>query len=354
MKILDGLEKLLQKQDLTREEASWITQEILSGEASPVQEAAFLVALSMKGETEAELLGVASVLRGKTYFFNQHGPVEVGLSSAERRLLLGPRSGVNAAADKAASTFNISTAVALTVAGAGIRVLQQGYRSQDWGLESSGVLEALGINTRLPVWKIDRAVAEVGVGFVFEPVISEVMGCLQFAFREIPVPTVFDLTLPLLNPGGAASLVVGIHSTRLTETMARVVAQMGVGRAFVFHGSDGLDAITNTGPTQLAEVNQGAIHLHQIQPGDFGFPEVGIEELSGGDAKRNAELIREILEGKPGARRNVVLLNAAPALVCAGKAHDLAEGVRLAADAVDSGRAAAVLEKLAAFTNQTS
>jgi anthranilate phosphoribosyltransferase len=129
---------------------------------------------------------------------------------------------------------------------------------------------------------------------------------------------------------------------------------MGVGRAFVFHGSDGLDAITNTGPTQLAEVNQGAIHLHQIQPGDFGFPEVGIEELSGGDAKRNAELIREILEGKPGARRNVVLLNAAPALVCAGKAHDLAEGVRLAADAVDSGRAAAVLEKLAAFTNQTS
>jgi anthranilate phosphoribosyltransferase len=356
MQILDALEKLLLKQDLSREEASEVTREILSGEASAIQEAAFLVALAMKGETEAELLGVASVLCGKTYFFNQHGPVEVGLSSSERRLLLGSHAAPETAAarDGAASTFNISTAVALTVAGAGVHVLQQGYRSQDWGLESSGVLEALGINTRLPVWKIDHSVAEVGVGFVFEPVISEVMGCLQFAFQEIPVPTIFDLTLPLLNPGGAAALVVGIHSARLTETMARVVAQMGVTRAFVFHGSDGLDAITNTGPTQLAEVSQGAIRLHQIQPGEFGFPVVRLEELSGGDARRNAEIITEILHGKPGARRNVVLLNAAPAMVCAGKARDLAEGVRVAAESIDSGRAGKVLEKLAAFTSQDS
>lgn len=356
MKILDALENLLLKKDLTREEASQVTQEILSGEASSVQEAAFLVALSMKGETEAELLGVASVLRGKTYFFNQHGPVEVGLSSSERRLLLGARGAPESAGanDGAASTFNISTAVALTVAAAGVHVLQQGYRSQDWGLESSGVLEALGINTHIPVWKIDRSVAEVGVGFVFEPVISEVMGCLQFAFSEIPVPTIFDLTLPLLNPGGATGLVVGIHSARLTETMARVVAQMGVRQAFVFHGSDGLDAITNTGPTQLAELVQGTTRLHQVQPGDFGFPVARIEELSGGDAKRNAEIITEILQGKPGARRNVVLLNAAPGIVCAGKARDLAEGVRVAADAIDSGRAAAILEKLAAFTHQNS
>ena len=353
--ILDTLEKLLTKQDLTQEEAAGVTQEILSGEASAIQEAAFLVALAMKGETEAELLGVASVLRGKTYFFNQHGPVEVGLSSSERRLLLGPQPapGQGAGGNGAAATFNISTAVALTVAGAGVHVLQQGYRSQDWGLESSGVLEALGINTHIPVWKIDRSVAEVGVGFVFEPVISEVMGCLQFAFREIPVPTIFDLTLPLLNPGGAAALVVGIHSDKLTATMARVVARMGVRRAFVFHGSDGLDAITNTGPTQLAEIDDGRIHLHQIQPGDFGMPLARREELSGGDAKRNAEIIMEILAGQPGARRNVVLLNAAPAIVCAGKARHLADGVRVAADAIDSGRAAKVLEKLAWFTNQT-
>jgi anthranilate phosphoribosyltransferase len=354
MIILDALEKLLARQDLTPEEASGVTQEILSGEASAVQEAAFLVALAMKGETEAELLGVASVLRGKTYFFNQHGPVEVGLSSSERRLLRASQAAVQSAGgDGAAATFNISTAVALTVAGAGVHVLQQGYRSQDWGLESSGVLEALGINTRIPVWKIDRSVAEVDVGFVFEPVISEVMGCLQFAFREIPVPTIFDLTLPLLNPGGAAALVVGIHSDKLTEVMARVVARMGVRRAFVFHGSDGLDAITNTGPTLLAEIDGGQIHLHQIQPGDFGIPLARLEELSGGDAKRNAELITEILAGKPGARRNVVLLNAAPGIVCGGKARDLAEGVRAAAEAIDSGRAAKVLEKLAAFSSQT-
>jgi anthranilate phosphoribosyltransferase len=355
MKILDGLEKVLQRSDLTREEAAGITQEILSGEATPVQEAAFLVALSMKGETEAELLGVASVLRGKTYFFNQHGPIEVGLSSSEHRLLLASRASRGAASrDGAASTFNISTAVALVVAGAGVRVLQQGYRSQDWGLESSGVLEALGINTEIPAWKIDRGVAEVGVGFVFEPVISEVMGCLLFAFREIPVPTVFDLTLPLLNPGGAPGLVVGIHSAKLTETVARVVSQMGVRQAFVFHGSDGLDAITNTGPTQLAEVRDGVVGVHPIQPGDFGFPIARLEELSGGDAKRNAELITEILQGKPSARRNVVLLNAAPAIVCAGKAHNLAEGIRVAAEGIDSGRALQVLERLAEFTHGTS
>ena len=356
MTILDGLEKVLTKKDLTREEAAEITQAILSGEASPVQEAAFLVALSMKGETEAELLGVASVLRGKTYFFNQYGPVEVGLSSSEHRLLLASRvsAGSAFASAGAASTFNISTAVALTVAGAGVHVLQQGYRSQDWGLESSGVLEALGINTQIPVWKIDRSVAEVGAGFVFEPVISEVMGCLQFAFREIPVPTVFDLALPLLNPGGAPGLVVGIHSARLTETVARVVAQMGVQQAFVFHGSDGLDAITNTGPTQLAEVNGSGIRLHQIQPGDFGFPVARLEDLSGGDAKRNAEIITAILHGEPGARRNVVLLNAAPAIVCAGKAKNLAEGVRLAAESIDQGRAAQVLAKLASFSHQIS
>ncbi len=356
MTILDGLEKVLRKENLTAAEAAAVTQEILSGEASPIQEAAFLVALSMKGETDQELAGVAAVLRGKTYYFNQYGPVQVGLSSSEHRLLLASRSssGEAARADGAASTFNISSAVALVVAGAGIHVLQQGYRSQDWGLESSGVLEALGINTRVPVWKIDRSVAEVGVGFVFEPVISEVMGCLQFAFREIPVPTVFDLTLPLLNPGGAPALVVGIHSARLTETVARVVAQLGVSQAFVFHGSDGLDAITNTGPTQLAEVNQGSIRLHQIQPGDFGFPLARLEELSGGDAKRNAEIITAILHGEAGPRRNVVLLNAAPAMVCAGKARDLAEGVRVAAEAIDSGSAARILERLAAFTQQAS
>jgi anthranilate phosphoribosyltransferase len=352
MTILDGLEKILAKKDLTRDEAAAVTQSILSGEATPVQEAAFLVALAMKGETEAELLGVATVLRGKTYFFNQYGPVEVGLSSSERRLLQASRSGTASAGDGAASTFNISTAVALTVAGAGIHVLQQGYRSQDWGLESSGVLEALGINTHIPAGRIDRSVADVGAGFVFEPVISEVMGCLQFAFREIPVPTIFDLALPLLNPGGAPGLVVGIHSARLVETVARVVGQMGVARAFVFHGSDGLDAITNTGPTELAEVGPQGITTHQIQPGDFGLPLARMDDLSGGDAKRNAEIITEILHGKPGARRNVVLLNAAPAVVCAGKARDLPEGVRVAAEAIDSGRAANVLEKMTSFSHQ--
>jgi len=354
--ILDCLEKVVSNTNLTAAEAAESMRQILSGEASNLQVAAFLVALSMKGETEEELLGMATVLRGKTYFLNQFGPVEVGLSSCERRMLnvFKPSSPGAGASTGPATTFNISTAVAFVIAGAGVHVLQQGYRSQDFGLESSGVLEALGINTRIPAFRIDRGVAELGVGFIFEPVISEVMGRVVFAFREIPVPTVFDLILPLLNPGGAPALVVGIHSARLTDTVARVVAQMGVRRAFVFHGSDGLDAITNTGPTKVAMVEKGQVRFEHVQPGDFGLPMASLDDLSGGDAKRNAEIITAILRGESGARRDVVLLNAAPAIVCSGKAQDLAEGVRIAAESIDSGRALHVLEQLASYTSQSS
>ena len=200
------------------------------------------------------------------------------------------------------------------------------------------------------MWKIARGVAEVGLGFVFEPVISQAMEQLSFAYREIPVPTAFQLLLPMLNPGGAPGLVIGVHSARMTETVGRVVSQLGVRRAFVFHGSDGLDEITNTGPTTLVEVRENKISVSQIQPGDFGFPVVRLEELAGGDASQCAAVIRSILQGEAGPRQHVVLLNAAPVIVCAGKAQDLAEGVKLAAEAIDSGRALQTLEHMAAFS----
>ena len=352
--ILDGLEKVLRPGDLTAEEAAAAMEEILSGQATPTQTAALLVALAMKGETEAELWGMARVLRGKTYLFSQYGPVEVGLCNSERRLLQRetPAEGLSPESGEPAATFNISSAVAFVVAGAGIRVLQQGHRSADSELESAGVLEALGINTRIHSSKIARCVAEAGLGFVFEPVISEAMERLLFAFREIPVPTAFHLLLPLLNPGGAPALVVGVHSAAMTETVAHVAARMGVRRAFVLHGSDGLDEITNTGATLLAELENGKTHCYRIEPGDFGFPRVRLEDLAGGDAQVCAEQIRAVLRGEPGARRQVVLLNAAPGIVCAGKARDLAEGIRVAEQAIDSGQALGVLRNLARFTHQ--
>ncbi|MBI4443420.1 MAG: anthranilate phosphoribosyltransferase [Acidobacteria bacterium] len=353
--ILDCIEKVFHGQNLTVEQAAAAMEEILSGEATATQSSALLVALAMKGETEQELLGMARVLRGKTYLFSQYGPVEVGLCNSERRLLLpeSEEQESRSAGVAPGATFNISTAVAFVAAGAGVRLLQQGHRSANSELESAGVLEALGINTRLPVWKIARGVAEVGLGFVFEPVISQAMEQLSFAYREIPVPTAFQLLLPMLDPGGAPGLVIGVHSARMTETVANVVAQLGVRRAFVFHGSDGLDEITNTGPTTLAEVREGRISVSQIQPGDFGFPVVRLEELAGGDASQCAVVIRSILQGEAGPRRHVVLLNAAPVIVCAGKAKDLAEGVKLAAEAIDSGRALQALERMAAFSQQS-
>src|ERR1035437_6104879 len=185
-------------------------EEILSGEATSTQTSAFLVALAMKGETEEELLGMARVLRGKAYLFSQYGPVEVGLANTERRMLTGAGPAV-AEADAPGSTFNIASAVAFVVAGAGVRVLQQGHRTSSnelaggSELESAAVIESLGINTRLPAWKIAQCLAEVGLGFVYEPVISQAMEQILFAFREIPVPTAFNLLLPMLNPGGARS-----------------------------------------------------------------------------------------------------------------------------------------------------
>jgi anthranilate phosphoribosyltransferase len=213
------------------------------------------------------------------------------------------------------------------------------------------VIESLGINTRLPAWKIAQCLAEVGLGFVYEPVISEAMEKILFAFREIPVPTAFNLLLPMLNPGGAPALALGVHSAAVAETVARVLSRMGVRRAFVFHGSDGLDEITNTGPTLVAEVNDSKIETRRIEPGDFGIAACRVEDLAGGDARRSADIIESILEGEQGPRRNVVLLNAAPGIVCGGKARDLAEGVRLAGESIDSGRAGAVLRRLAHFSH---
>ena len=259
---------------------------------------------------------------------------------------------MSAESGESAATFNISSATAFVVAGAGAHALQQGYRSVDNELESAEVLEALGINTRIHPAKIARSVAETGLGFVFEPVIGEAMERLLFAFREIPVPTAFHLLLPLLNPGGAPALAIGVHSEAMVGVVARVAARMDLHHAFVFHGADGLDEITNTGATSLAELRDGAIHNHRIEPGDFGFPVGDLKGLAGGDARVCAEQIRAVLGGEPGPRRQVTLLNAAPGIVCAGKARDLAEGVRVAEQSIDSGSALKVLENVARLSRQ--
>jgi anthranilate phosphoribosyltransferase len=348
--ILECLKKALQPASLTSEEAAEAMEEILVGQATPTQTAALLVALAMKGETEDELWGMARVLRGKTYLFSQYGPVEVGLSNSERRRL--QPEGLSPGGAEPAATFNISSAVAFVVAGAGARVLQQGYRSTDNELESAAVLEALGINTRIHPAKIARCVGEAGLGFVFEPVISETMERLLFAFREIPVPTAFHFLLPLLNPGGAPALVIGVHSAAMTEPVARVAARSGVHRAFVVHGTDGLDEITNTQATRVVELRDGKIYSSLIEPGDFEFPVVNLADLAGGDAQVCAEQIRAVLAGETSARRDVVLLNAAPGIVCAGKARDLLHGVRVAEQAIDSGQALRVLERVAQISHK--
>jgi len=347
-------EKVLRGENLEREESAAALEEMLSEQATPTRMAALLVALAMKGETEDELLGMAQALRcqvgaGKPEGDKPYGPVEVGLSSSGRRFLNSQTS---------VATFPISTAAAFVIAGAGVRALQNAVRCGEGGLDRAAVLEALGINTQIPAEKIARCVEETRLGFLFEPlpddapgdVPSGAMERLRFALREIPIPTILNLLVGLLNPGNAPAMVVGVHSEAIAETFGRVAKQLGIRRAYVFHGSDGLDEITNTGPTTLVAVREGETFLWRIEPGDFGFPTVKLHELAGGDVKACADILQSILRGEAGPRRQVVLLNAAPALACAGAARDLEEGIRLAEQAIDSGEALQVLKRLAQLT----
>lgn len=353
--IFDCLEKILHGSSLTTEESSAVMEEILSGEASLTQESAFLVALAMKGESEAELLGMLRSLREKAPFLHQYGPVEVAISNTDRGAFLLPRSfGEARSGGKPGDSFDVGTAAAFVVAGAGVHALQQALCSDDRSMGSDMVLEALGIDTRLSAAAIGQCVSAVGIGFVFEPVSTEAMERFRLAYRDIPVPTAFNLLLSMLNPGGAPAMVLGVHSVALQQTVAGTLARMGVRQAFVFAGGDGPKETANDGRATVAELRKSNVQVGLLDPADFGFPAVGQEDLSAGEAPNNAEAILSVLQGEQGSRRNLVLLSAAPGIVCGGKARDLAEGVRVASSAIDSGEALRRVRSLADLSRRLS
>jgi anthranilate phosphoribosyltransferase len=249
-------------------------------------------------------------------------------------------------------TFNISTATAFVAAGAGVRVAKHGNRSVTSKCGSADVMEALGVNINLPPARISACLEEVGIAFLFAPAMHSAMKYVQPARRELRLRTVFNLLGPLTNPARATCQVVGVYSADLVEKLAEALSMLGLHRALVVHGSDGLDEITICGPTRIGEVREGQVHTYEVTPEEFGLQRAPIEEISGGDATLNAQLIREVLQGKKSARRDVVLLNAAAALVAAGRANHLRDAVPLAATAIDSGAAAAKLEALIKFSTQ--
>jgi anthranilate phosphoribosyltransferase len=346
--IVEAIRTLVERRDLTRLEAAAAMDAIMSGAATHAQIAAFLTALRMKGETVEELIGFARVMREKAVRVRTRGEEVAALTGTDREMLIDTCG----TGGDASGTFNVSTATAFVVAGAGLKVAKHGNRSVSSLCGSADVVETLGISLDLSPAKVAQCVDEVGIGFLYAPLLHTAMKHVMTARREMGVRTVFNMLGPLTNPAGANAQVIGVYAGALTEPLARVLAELGTIRAFVVHGADGLDEISSTGESTVSEVREGVVRTFVVRPEDFGIPRAAIADLRGGDREQNAEIIRNLLDGEMGRRRDIVLINAAAALVAGSRARDLKDGVALAAESIDSGRARSALERLVALSRR--
>lgn len=340
-----ALEKIVEGEDLSRVEAEAAMEHILSGRSTDAQIAALLTGLRMKGETVDEIVGFATAMR-------RHAPT---IFSAEYPLADEALVDTCGTGGDASGTFNVSTTAAFVVAGAGVRVAKHGNRSISSRCGSADVLEQLGVKIDLPPDRVAAAIHETGIGFLFAPAMHTATRYATAARRELRMRTIFNLLGPLTNPAGASVQIVGVYDVSLIELVARALGELGVRRAFVVHGADGMDEISLSGETYMAELREGAVRSYTITPEDFGLRRAPLDAIRGGDAKDNAEIIhkvlgRSLLYRPHGPHREIVLANAAAALVAAGKAADFVEGVRRAADSIDSGAARDRLEALVAFS----
>jgi anthranilate phosphoribosyltransferase len=351
--ILDALHRIANHaQSLDRAEARAVMAEVLGGKGSDAQIAALLMALRMKGETVEEIVGFAEAIRAAAAPLPIRGTEALAVSGTGRDALaeeaLVDTSGTGG---DASGTFNISTATALVTAGAGVRVAKHGNRSISSKCGSADVVEALGVNIQLSPERGAQCLREVGICFLYAPNLHPAMKQVQTVRRELRMRTMFNLLGPLTNPARASGQVVGVYSLDLVEKLAEALSMLGLHRALVVHGLDGLDEITITGPTRVAEAREGSVRSYEVEPEEFGMVRAPLQEISGGDARENAAIIRAVLGGEKSPRRDVVLLNSAAALVAAGRADRIADAVPLAAQSIDSGAAAGKLQALARFTS---
>ena len=334
--IQEAIKDLIAGADLGRAKMRAVMEQIMSGQATDAQIGAFLVALRIKGETIDEIAGGAEVMREKATPIVTVRPDLIDTCGTG-----GDDSG----------TFNISTTVAFVACGAGLAVAKHGTRSISSQCGSSDVLTALGVNIEATPEKVGECIDEVGIGFLFAIALHGAMKHAIGPRRELATRTVFNILGPLTNPAGAKRQLLGVFDGALTEALAGVLRELGSERALVVHGSDGLDEITLTGPTQVSELRDGQISTRQIHPGDFGLQTVAAEALKGGDADYNARILREVLDGKEGPQRDVVLLNAAAAMVVGGLAEDITAGLEVARASIDSGKARQALDRLVEVSN---
>lgn len=349
--IRKAIAKVVDRHDLSEPEMIEVMTQIMSGEATPAQIGAFITALRMKGETIDEITGAAKVMRDRAT------RVRVG-----RNVLDLDRDDINldqetildvvGTGGDGTNTFNISTTVAFVVAACGVKVAKHGNRSVSSICGSADVLEALGVNLDVPPMIVELCIAEIGIGFLFAPALHGAMRHAIGPRREIGIRTIFNILGPLTNPAGAQCQVMGVYREELVEKLAHVLHKLGCKRGFVVHGLDGMDEITLTTETAIAEVSPTGVMLRRFAPEELGFGRCRMENLRGGDAVGNAVIVRDVLSGRKGPKRDIVLVNAAFGLVAAGKVVSLAEGVQMAAGAIDSGEALATMERLVVMTNE--
>ncbi|MDX6467592.1 MAG: anthranilate phosphoribosyltransferase [Gaiellaceae bacterium] len=333
--IQQALAQLLDRRDLSREDAREAMHSIMRGDATQAQIAGFLVALRAKGETADEIAGCAEAMR-------------------EHVLVVRPQRtdlvDIVGTGGDGANTHNISTAAALVAAGAGAGIAKHGNRAASSATGAADVLEALGFRLDLEPERIERSIDELGFGFLFAQVHHPAMRYAAPVRRELATRTVFNVLGPLTNPAGARALVLGVYSPELTHTIATALVQLGVTRAYVVHGAGGIDELSPCGPNLVCEVDNGTVRAYELDPLDLGIERCDPAELRGGDPETNAAALRGVLEGAQGGHRSAVILNAAGGIAAAGHAENLREGIERARDAIDSGAAASRLDELVAFS----
>ncbi len=339
--IKQAIAKVVEKEDLSEREMNKVMSEIMSGEATPAQIGGFITALRMKGETVDEIVGAARAMRDKAVF------VDTGVQTHKGEVLLD----IVGTGGDCSGSFNISTTSSFVIAAAGVPVAKHGNRAVSSHCGSADVIEALGVNLNLDPEKVAESVATLGIGFLFAPLLH---GAMKYAIgprRDIGIRTIFNILGPMTNPAGANVQLTGVFDPALTKVLAEVLLRLGMRRAVIVWGEGGLDEMTVTGATHIADGHDGQVHQTILQPEDVGLKRATMADIkSGASAADSAAQVRAVLRGEPGAKLDMVLLNAGTSLMAAGKAADIPGGIALAREVIVSGAALAKLEALVQFS----
>ena len=345
------ISKVVRGEDLTENEMKQVMDEILSGVATSGQIGAFITALRLKGETVDEITGAVRALRAKTVkiFSDNH---LVNLDRDEIDIDDETILNVSEKGGEGTKIFNVSTATAFVAAGGGVKVAKHGNRTVSSLCGSAGVLENLGIKLDITSTEVEGCIKEIGIGFLYAPFFHGAMKNIAAPRSEIGIRSIFNLIGPMMNPAGASAQVLGVYEQKLTDKIAQVLKRLGIREAFVVCGEGTLDEISICGATKVSHLKDEHVHTFEMVPEEFGFKRAALEEIAGGNTQENARIVRSILEGEKGPKREMVLLNASAAFAAAGLCPDFNEGIKLAMDSIDSGKAFNKLGQLIELTRQ--